>query len=200
MSGDYAVRKFSGQVRLKAGVNTLEFDGAGPSDSYGLTIENVKLFSAYNNTNLISNGAFSQPALADNTWTYINNGIPSWWAAKAEIGDANHVYNPAWPASSGQCVELDSDSNQRYVQTITITQSVFTSLYVYIQTLIGENQAQCNLASATAAAQIRLNSAVAHIRDDIFCQVGFVNSRFSQYLNQLYTCVGHAVRDLQADQ
>jgi len=79
---------------------------------------------------LIINGNFGTPVLPANSFNYYDGGVGTgWWAAKAELGDCR-LYNPNWPASSGQCIDLDSDSNQRYMQTITITQSAFTSLIV----------------------------------------------------------------------
>lgn len=196
---DYQIYHFSAQVKLKAGVNTLSFDAAGASDSYGLLIDNVKLYSAYNATNLIVNGDFSAPALGANNWNYFNNGISGWWAAKAEAGDCDSIYNSNWPAAYGQCIEVDSDSNQRYLQTITVTQVDFTNLYVYIQNLNGVTTAQNNLNTAVAAANARLNSAVALIYGNIYCQISLVNSEYSKYLAKLYACANETVKDLKAD-
>ncbi|CAM5999473.1 unnamed protein product [Sphagnum balticum] len=106
-------------VTLKVGDNILQFDGAGISDSYGITIHNVTLSSQYNPTNLIVNGLFTNPALAAHQFEYVNGGINGWAAYKAEVGDCS-LYTPYWPASGAQCIELDSDSNQRYTQVITI--------------------------------------------------------------------------------
>lgn len=197
---DYKVYRFNGTVKLKAGVNTLAFDGAGVSDGNGLIIDNVKLTSAFNSTNLILNGDFSSIPSVPGVFNYYNNGILNWWAAKAEVGNCRTVYNNLWPASSGNCIELDTDANQRYIQTITISQQLFNSLLVFMQTQIGVTTAQNNLNTAAGAAADRLNSAVARINDDILAQVKFVNKDFSQYLASLYSCVNEAVKGLHADQ
>jgi hypothetical protein len=61
----------------------LQFDGTGLSDGYGVTVSNVKLYSALDSTNIIVNGDFSKPALAAGTWKTLNGGIPGWAAASA---------------------------------------------------------------------------------------------------------------------
>lgn len=197
---DYLLHHFAIQVRVVAGDNTLELDGAGVSDGYGLIIDNVKLTSDYNSTNLIFNGDFSAPALGANNWNYFNGGIAGWWAAKAEAGDGDSIYNANWPAAYGQVIELDSDSNQRYLQTITITQSLFSSLYVYIQNQLGVQTAQNNLNTAAAAFQANLSSAVAIINDAILCQISLYNFEYSHYLSQLYAIQGQSILNLLANQ
>jgi hypothetical protein len=97
---------------------------------------------------LIINGNFNTPVLPANSFNYYDGGVTGWWAAKAELGDCR-LFNPNWPASSGQCIDLDSDSNQRYMQTITITQSAFTSLIV-------ASQSQARMGSITGLAAARM--------------------------------------------
>jgi hypothetical protein len=111
------------QVTLNAGSNILQFDGAGLSDSYGISIDNVKLTSVYNTSNLLVNGDFqANVGISAGQFTYINGGINGWVASRAEVGDCR-LYNGAWGAS--QCIELDSDSNQRYTQVITISEAYY---------------------------------------------------------------------------
>lgn len=45
-------------VKLAPGVNTISFDGAGLSDGYGIVIDNVKLTTNSNKTNIVNNGDF----------------------------------------------------------------------------------------------------------------------------------------------
>jgi len=61
---DYFLHIVSTNVIAVVGANTLQFEGAGISDSYGLEFTNVKLrrIDDVNHTNLIINGNFSQPA------------------------------------------------------------------------------------------------------------------------------------------
>lgn len=65
-------------IVLLPGENTLHIDGTSDSDSFGLVVDNVKVFSILNNTNLIHNGGFEQPNLAPNDWDYIDNGFAGW--------------------------------------------------------------------------------------------------------------------------
>ena len=197
---DYKIFRFSANVRLIAGANILAFDGAGVSDGSGLIIDNVRLISVYNSTNLISNGDFTNVGPVIPGQMIFDNGIPSWFAQRAEVANCRQFFNNLWPVSSGNCIELDSNSNQRYIQTITISQQLFTSLLVFIQTQIGVTNVQNNLAIAVMKANDRLNSAVARIQDDIVCQVNFLNRDFSKYLAALYSCVKCGARDLRPDQ
>jgi len=138
------VNHASYSVQLQSGDNLLQFDGTGLDDSYGITIDNVKLISAYNGTNLIVNGDFSNPNVGTG-FTYSSGGIYGWSAAKAEVG-ASFRYNPNWPA--GQVIELDSDSNQRYTQVIKISELLYGQLLLQVQKIIGNGQvnAATNLA------------------------------------------------------
>jgi len=56
------VNHFHGLIKITECENVLQFDGAGISDSYGITVSNVKLYTATDSTNLITNGDFSQPS------------------------------------------------------------------------------------------------------------------------------------------
>ena len=69
-----AVNKAVYSVTLNSGENILQFDGTSLSDGIGLTIDNVKLTSAFNSTNLVVNGNFSSPAVGQG-WNYFNGGI-----------------------------------------------------------------------------------------------------------------------------
>ena len=73
---NYKVHKAVYYVELVAGNNILQFDGSSFSDSFGLSIDNVKLYSKYDSTNLIKNGKFENPAV--NGWTYKYGGIYGW--------------------------------------------------------------------------------------------------------------------------
>jgi hypothetical protein len=164
VSADYSVHHFSQQVQLIPGNNLLELDAAGVSDSYGLNVANVQLTSAYNSTNLVADGNFVGSGLGSTNWNYYSGGFQGWSAKLAEVGHCYNTYNPNWPNNGQLCIELDTDSNQRYLQTITISQQLFSSLLIYIQTQVGTQTAQNNLACAAANAQNNLNSAIAIIQ------------------------------------
>lgn len=105
-------------VKLKKGDNVLQIDGAAVSDAYGISITNVRLTSCENQANLVRNGDFSTPEVSRGRYNYINGGFDGWSVFKAEVGDCK-LYNGKW--SDGlQCIELDSDANQRYTQVIHI--------------------------------------------------------------------------------
>jgi hypothetical protein len=110
------------------------------------------LFSVYNSNNLVVNGDFSNPNVGSG-FQYFTGGIPGWYAAKAEVG-ASFRYNPNWPA--GQVAELDSDSNQRYTQVITISQQIYSQLLLQVQQANGNGKviSATNLAVHNAHANI----------------------------------------------
>lgn len=161
---DYLVHHASISVQLKAGENVVSFDGASHSDSYGLLIDNVKLTSALNSSNLIVNGGFESPYVGGSgQWNYFNGGIYGWTAVKAEVGHCKSVYNGNWNAANSQCIELDSDSNQRYSQKLIISQSLFTALLVQQAAYAGNVAVSSNLASETCNALSAASTAIAKI-------------------------------------
>lgn len=183
-------------VTLNAGDNVLNFDGTSFSDSYGLAIDNVKLTSAFNGTNLIVNGAFSSPSVGSG-WNYFNGGILGWSCARAEVG-AGNVYNAQW--GSSPVLELDSDSNQRCTQVITISQGLYSQLLLQVQQINGNN----NVVSATNLAinngQNALNNQLATINYNVQCQINMLAHEFNTYLQQLYGCTNAAVQNVQSNQ
>ncbi len=182
-------------VTLNSGDNVLSFDGTSMSDSYGLTIDNVKLTSAYNSLNLIVNGDFSIPAVG-NAWNYFNNGINGWSAVRAEVG-AGTIYNPSW---SGPVLELDSDSNQRYTQVITISQSYYSQLLLQVKKSINNGQLISATNLAISNAQGALNNQMVAINQAVQCKVNMVASQFNSYIQNLYNCNTAAIQNVQANQ
>lgn len=110
-------------VDLKAGDNVLQFDGTSFSDAFGITVDNVELTSKFSSKNLIENGDFNSPCVGSG-WSYFKGGIPGWAAVLAEVGDGKNNYNCNW--RSGQVLELDSESNQRYTQVVKISDSLYS--------------------------------------------------------------------------
>ncbi|MCB0368719.1 MAG: hypothetical protein KDD45_04545 [Bdellovibrionales bacterium] len=55
---DYAVHLVSIEVLVIAGDNSLQIEGTGLSNSYGLTVDNVKLVREGTLTNIVVNGGF----------------------------------------------------------------------------------------------------------------------------------------------
>ena len=184
---DYSIHTHTVIVQLKAGENVLEFDAAGSSDSYGLNIDNVKLYASWNSTNLIVNGNFETPELGGaNKWNYFNGGIFGWEAMKAEVGHCQTVYNGYWSAANDQCIELDSDSNQRYTQRINISPFCFTNLIIQKKAIEGSQMIQNQLTCATAQAEQLIDDTIAKLEGDIYCQIQMTVSKFNQYICDLY--------------
>jgi hypothetical protein len=77
---DYNMHSVSVDVTAVVGENSLQFEGAGRIDSFGLTITNVALIELgdLTNSNVLINGDFSLPNLGGG-WTNYNS-IPGWTA------------------------------------------------------------------------------------------------------------------------
>jgi hypothetical protein len=195
-NGNSGINHAKYTVTLNSGNNVLQFDGTSFSDSYGVSIDNVKLTSAYNSTNLIINGDFSTPNVGTG-WNYFNSGIYGWAAAKAEVGGGNN-YNPNWPA--GQAIELDSDSNQRYTQIITISQFLYSQLYLQILQITGNSQTVSATNLAINNGQSAIGNQLAIINNAVQCQINMVAGQFNLYLQNLYQCNNAAIQNIQANQ
>jgi len=196
---DYNVHTFTTFVHVKAGTNTLQFDGAAASDSYGLTIDNVVLSSQYNNwQNIIVNGGFNSPSVGSG-YSFFNGGIPNWSAAKAEVGVCHSIYNSNWPASSGQCIELDSDNNQRYTQTLNVNSITITQWIINKIAQEGKAGIESQLSCAEDQAQNKVDCAVSKLEGDVECKVHILKDTFDNYICQLYGAAQshvQAVKDL----
>jgi hypothetical protein len=189
------VNHASYQVTINSGENVLQFDGTSLSDSFGLAIDNVKLTSAFNGTNLIVNGDFSSPSVGTG-WNYFNGGIYGWSAVRAEVGYGT-IYNSGW---NGPVLELDSDSNQRYTQVITISQALYSQLIFQIQQIIKSGQVVGATNLAVQAGQAAINSQLVAINQAVQCKVNMVASQFNSYLNNLYRCNNAAIQNVQSNQ
>lgn len=195
-TNNVGVNKASYLVTLQSGENLLQFDGTSTDDSYGVTIDNVKLFSVYNSSNLIVNGDFSNPNVGSG-FQYYAGGIFGWHAAKAEVG-ASSRYNPNWPA--GQVAELDSDSNQRYTQVITISELLYGQLLLQVQQILGNNQVNSATNLAVHNAQVSINNQNCQLNSAVQHQVSMLGSQFGQYIRNLYQCVNEEIREVQQNQ
>ena len=182
-------------VTLNAGDNILSFDGTSTSDSYGLTISNVKLSSAYNGTNLITNGDFSTPNVGSG-WNYFNGGILGWSAVKAEVGKGT-IYNSQWPA---QVIELDSDSNQRYTQVVSISQALYSQLILQVQENVKGTQLTTSTNLAVNNGQNALNTQLSTINSAVQCKINMVATQFTSYIQNLYHCNAVAIQNVKSNQ
>ena len=171
-------------VQLQSGDNLLQFDGTGLDDSFGVTIDNVKLVSADNSTNLVVNGDFSNPNVGSG-FQYYAGGIYGWSAAKAEVG-ASFRYNLNWPA--GQVIELDSDSNQRYTQVIKISELLYGQLLLQVQQINGNSQVNSATNLAVHNAQANINSQQSQIQSAVQAKINLLGVHFAQYMSGLYHC------------
>jgi hypothetical protein len=108
---DHKVHRKTQQVEVVAGENILRFEGDGKEDSYGLTIDNVKLIKDGTEDNIVVNGGFEQPNL-DGKWKVFDE-IPGWKGKGIEVGRGT-IYNAAW---TSQVAELDGHDLGYFAQT-----------------------------------------------------------------------------------
>lgn len=196
-NGNTLVNHAAFAVTLNSGDNVLSFDGTSFSDAYGLTIANVKLTSAYNSTNLIVNGDFSSVSVGSG-WNYFNGGILGWSAVRAEVG-AGTVYNPNWGCDT-VVIELDSDSNQRYTQVITISQALYSQLIFQVQQINGNGQVISSTNLAINNGQNAINTQLATINQNVQCRVNMIAQQFNAYLQNLYHCNNAAIQNVESNQ
>jgi hypothetical protein len=182
-------------VILGSGDNVLSFDGTSFSDSYGLTIDNVKLTSVYSSNNLIVNGDFATPYVGS-SFIYKDNGITGWSAVRAEVGYGT-LYNANW---NGPVIELDSDSNQRYTQVITISQNLYSQLLIQVQQSIKNAQVYGATNLAINNAQNSLNNQMVAINQAVQCKINMVANQFNSYIQNLYQCNSAAIQNVQSNQ
>ena len=98
---DYAINTHQSYVYAKPGQNSLNFKDIGCfDDSYGLTIDNVKLVRDGTAEDIVVNGGFEEPN-QNGGYTIINN-IPGWSGVGLEIGKGT-IYNYRW---TSQVIEL----------------------------------------------------------------------------------------------
>jgi hypothetical protein len=93
---DHNIHNVTLTVTAAVGNNTLQFEGAGISDGYGLNIDNVALIRSgdASQTNIVINGGFEQPNVAG-SWGSFNN-ILGWSGQGIEVGTGS-IYN-SWPS------------------------------------------------------------------------------------------------------
>lgn len=116
---DHIIHSYSIQLIAHAGENRLQFEGAGISDSYGLTIDNVKLIRFGTATDIVVNGGFEQPSVGF-SWG-IFPSIPGWSDTAIEVG-WGQIYNAGW---NSHVVELDSNGNFQITQSFSFDSNYF---------------------------------------------------------------------------
>jgi hypothetical protein len=125
---DYSVNTASIYVNAKIGENNIKFEGTGVSDSYGLTIDNVRLVKYGTNINIVTNGDFEIPCQSGK-WSIYDN-ILGWAGHSIEVG-AGSIYNHRW---NSQVVELDGNSNSAMTQNFYFD-SAYNPVFVLIYNL-----------------------------------------------------------------
>ena len=104
--------------------NILKFMGAGASDGYGVTIDNVHITGSDGSIINVENGDFETPDVGK-LWK--TQQIPG-WKGEVEIG-RSHIYNRDWCHT--QVVELDAKGNVEISQEWEInSRGEFTSFKV----------------------------------------------------------------------
>lgn len=114
---DYEIHTFSAKVTAMPRENKLHFLGTGDFDTYGLTIDNIKVIPGGTTENICVNPGFEEPHLYGGWSTY--NDIKGWKGDSFEIGDGRH-YNSRW---NSQVCELDSSKNTFLFQTFDLNTS-----------------------------------------------------------------------------
>ena len=107
---DHKVHSVHLVVSSKHGENSLQVQGAGKSDSYGLTLDNFELIQEGTTENICVNGGFEKPNVKGK-WG-IFNGIAGWEGKGIEIGRGT-IYNKGW---NSQVLELDGKKNLEVTQ------------------------------------------------------------------------------------
>lgn len=130
-------------------------------------------------------------------WNYFNGGIYGWSAARAEVG-LGTIYNANW--GSGSVIELDSDSNQRYTQVITISQALYAQLILQVQQITQNSQVISSTNLAINNGQALINNQLANINSQVQCKVSMVASQFNSYLQNLYHCNDAAIQNVASNQ
>lgn len=142
------------------------------------------------------NGDFSLPNVGTG-WNYFANGlIPGWSAATGEVGYFSN-YNPNW--GSGQVLELDSTSNQRYTQVITIAQSLYDVLLFQVKQTVGNAQVIASTNLAVHNGQVAINTQLAQLSNAVQCSINMAGFEFNNYLNSLYQCNNAAIQYANAN-
>lgn len=116
---DYSVQTRTVTVTALVGRNTLQFSGAGTSDSYGLLIDDATLIRGSSPT-IVTNGDFQLPNVP--SWNIFTD-ISGWRGIEIEIGKGNAVYG-LLGSTTNQVCELDGNRNYQITQTF-----LFDSLF-----------------------------------------------------------------------
>ena len=124
---DYKVNNQVLYVDISAGPNSLRLQGAGISDGYGLTIDNVKLIRDGDKTNIVINGDFEEVLSRRNAKIFSN--INGWQGDKFKIGRGT-IFNFDW--TTNNVVELDG----RRKNTHLAQNWMFDSNYNLVQSRI----------------------------------------------------------------
>lgn len=90
---DYNVNTVSVDVTAVEGANLLQFEGAGPSDTFGFDFTNVQLIKKGDptNTNLVMDGDFSAPYQYGGYWIYDGGA-----QGRVVVGSGNGGWGLAW--------------------------------------------------------------------------------------------------------
>ena len=173
-------------VVLLPGKNVLHIDGAGNSDSYGLVVDKVSLSSVFDSSNLIKNGDFEHPSVNPHSFQYIDGGIPHWEALRAEVGDCR-IYNDEWNSfGHNQCIELDSDGNQRYTQVVKVGVHEYAKL-VLKANQVAKTGALISCVQQTAGSAIAKHYFLKHKFEGIIKAKSILLGKvFQEYLSDLY--------------
>lgn len=76
-STDYNIKTISLSVNVQPGSNCLQVEGAGISDTHGLSVDNLKLVRSGDSRSIVVNGGFEAP-VQKNSWAIYPSFIEGW--------------------------------------------------------------------------------------------------------------------------
>ena len=128
---DYNLNTVNLALTVQRGRNSLQFSGAGISDTFGLVIDNIRLVRQGSTDNIVINGDFSSPTVYGG-WNIFDD-ISGWLGTGIKL-----AYGPSYLNSPGlgQVCELDGRTNYQITQYFT-----FDNLYKQVS---NSNIAACN--------------------------------------------------------
>ena len=83
------------------------------------------------------------------------------------------LYNPNW---RGPVLDLDSDSNQRYTQVITISQALYSQLIFQMRNIVQSGQVIGAANLAVQGGQNNVNNQLAIINNLVQCRIDMLAS------------------------
>ncbi len=108
---------------LSVPVSALDFGNVFPQEkfdkTFNMSLSDAFLAQAGSGTNLIVNGGFETPALANGTWQVFPDASQTSWTVESGAGLEIQNHAAGDPHSGNQLAELDSNNSSAISQTVT---------------------------------------------------------------------------------